>query len=144
MGGKDRDTIVAGVVAVLLVIAMAIDHLVGTDRDQGEGSGLADPGALVFSIVASGVLMAVLFLFVVRRVREPDIAAKRGAVCSALAFPAVALAFLGVPYPLAAAGIALGFRGRSGARKTLANTAVVLGEVIIVALTLGYVWALII
>ncbi len=144
MGGKDRDTLVAGGVAVLLVIAMAIDHLVGTDRDEGERSGLADPGAFVFSIVTSGVLMAVLFLFVVRRTREPDTAAKRGAVCSALAVPAVVLAFLGVPYPLAAAGVALGFRGRSGARKTLANTAVVLGAVIIVALTLGYVLALVI
>jgi hypothetical protein len=140
----DRSLVVAVGVAILLVAAMAIDHLIGTERDDGEGTGLADPGAFVFSIVVSGVLMAVLFLFIVRRTWEPDVAAKRGAVCSALAVPAVVLAFLGLPYPLAAAGIALGFRGRLGARKTLAAAAVVVGSVIVGALTIGYVLALVI
>jgi hypothetical protein len=86
--------------------------------------------------------MAVLFLFVVRRTWDPEAAAKRGTVCSALAVPAIALTFLGLPYPLAAAGIALGLRGRSGTRRALASAAVVVGSVIVGALTIGYVLAL--
>ena len=144
MGRVDRDTLVAASVAVLLIVAMAIDHLVGTDREAGEQSGLVDPGAFVLSVVVSGLLMAVLFLFIVRRTRDPDAAAMRGALCSALAVPAIALTFLGLPYPLAAAGIALGLRGRLGTRRTLASAAVVVGSVIVGALTIGYVLALVI
>jgi hypothetical protein len=144
MGRMDRDTLVAAGVGVLLIVAMAVDHLVGTDREAGEQSGLVDPGAFVLSVAVSGVLMAVLFLFMVRQTWDPDAAAMRGAVCSALAVPAIALSFLGVPYPLAAAGIALGFRGRLGTRRTVASTAVVVGSVIVGALTIGYVLALII
>jgi hypothetical protein len=143
VGRMDRDTLVAGGVAVLLVVAMAIDHLVGTDRDEGEESGIADPGAFVFSVLLSGVLMAVLFLFVVRRT-GPDDAAKRGVLWSALSVPAIVLAFLGLPYPLAAAGIALGLRGRSGPRRRLADAALVVGSLVVGALTIGYVFALIV
>ena len=122
---------------------MAIDHLVGTEQDPNEESGLADPGAFVLSVVLSLVLMAVLFLVVVRRATTPDDAAKRGALCSALAIPAVVLAFLGLPFPLAAAGIALGLRGRMGKRRRLATAAIALGSLIVVALSIGYVVALI-
>jgi hypothetical protein len=56
MTRADRDTLVAAAVAVLLIIAMAIDHLVGTDPDEGEQTVLADPGAFVLAVLVSGVL----------------------------------------------------------------------------------------
>jgi hypothetical protein len=138
-----RDTAVASTVAVLLVGAMAIDHLVGTESDPGEESGLADPGAFVLGAVLSLALLAALFALVVRRTPDPSAAASRGALCSALAIPAVVLAFLGLPYPLAAAGIALGLRGRTGERQRLAGAAVLVGSLVVVAITVGYVVALI-
>jgi hypothetical protein len=122
---------------------MAIDHLVGTDDDPGEGSGLADPGAFALSVLISVVLVAVLFRFVVRGAPNPDAAASRAIVCSALAVPAVVVAFLGIPYPFAGAGIALGLRGRAGGRRRRATAAVALGTVVIAAITAGYVAALI-
>lgn len=79
----------------------------------------------------------------VRRIRDSSEAAKRGALCSALAVPAIVVAFLGLPYAFAAAGIALGFRGRPGGRRRLASMAIVLGFVVVTALTIGYVTALI-
>ena len=143
MSRVSGDTLVALVVSALLVAAMAIDHLVGTSTEPGEESGLADPGAFVASSVVSLVLMAVLFVFVVRRTPDPDVAGRRGLLCSGLAVPAVVLAFLGLPYPFAAAGIALGLRGRSGRHGRLATTAVALGSLVVVAITAGYVGALI-
>jgi hypothetical protein len=137
------DTVVALVVSLLLVAAMAIDHLVGTSTEPGEESGLADPGAFVFGIAVSLIVLAVLFVFVVRRTPDPDHAGRRGLLCSGLAVPAVVLAFLGLPYSFAAAGIALGLRGRSGRRARLATAAILLGSLVVVAVTAGYVVALI-
>jgi hypothetical protein len=138
-----RDAVIALAATGLLITAMAIDHLIGTDNDLNEDSGLADPGAFVLSVVLSLVLMTVLFLFVVRPANDPDDAAQRGALCTGLAVPAVVLAFLGVPFPLAAAGVALGMRGRTGRRRRLATAAVALGSFLVVAITAGYVGALI-
>jgi hypothetical protein len=137
-----RDIAVASAVATFLVAGMAIDHLVGTESDPGEDSGLADPGAFVLSTILSLALMAALFLLVVRRTHNPAAAATRGAVCSGLAIPAVVLSFLGLPFPLAAAGIALGLRGRTGEQRRLANADVVVGSLVVAALTVGYVAAL--
>jgi hypothetical protein len=105
MRSLSRDAIVALTVSALLIIAMAIDHLVGTDSDPDEESGLADPGAFVLSVALSLALTALLFAVVVPKARDdPADAAVRGIACSALAIPAIVLAFLGLPYPLAAAG----------------------------------------
>ena len=138
-----RDALVATVGAVLLIVAMAIDHLVGTESEGDDESTLADPAAFVLSVFVSLVLLVVLFMFVVRRTRDPDSAAKRALLCSLLAIPTIPLTFLGLPFPLSAAGIALGLRGREGGRRVLATTALVLGSVIVVAITGGYVVALI-
>ena len=138
-----RDTGIALAVSGLLIAAMAIDHLIGTDSDPNEETGLADPGAFVLSVGLSLVVMAVLFRFLVWRTTSPDDAAKRGALCSALAIPLLVLTFLGLPFPLAAAGIVLGLRGRSGSRRRLATAAIGLGSLILVAITAGYVVALI-
>jgi ABC-type dipeptide/oligopeptide/nickel transport system permease component len=144
MRSLSRDAIVALTVSALMVVAMAIDHLVGTESDPDEESGLADPGAFVLSVTLSLALTALLFGVVVRRARnEPADAAVRGIVCSAPAIPAVVLAFLGLPYPLAGAGIALGLHGREGRRRRLASAAVAIGALVVTAITVGYVLALI-
>jgi hypothetical protein len=143
MRSLPRDAIVALTVSALMVVAMAIDHLVGTDSDPDEESGLADPGAFVLSVALSLALTALLFGVVVRRARsDPAAAATRGIACSTLAIPAIGLAFLGLPYPLAAAGIALGLRGREGSRRRLASAAVAIGALVVTAITAGYVVAL--
>ena len=143
MRSLSRDAIVALTVSALLIIAMAIDHLVGTDSDPDEESGLADPGAFVLSVALSLALTALLFAVVVPKARDdPADAAVRGIACSALAIPAIVLAFLGLPYPLAAAGIALGLRGREGSRRRLASAAVAIGALVVTAITVGYVVAL--
>jgi hypothetical protein len=130
-------------VSGLLIVSMAIDHLVGTDNDPREESGLADPGAFVLSVALSLVVMAVLFRFVVSRTTSPNEASKRGVLYSGLAVPAVVVAFLGLPFPLAAAGIALGLWGRSGSRPRLATAAIAVGSFVVIAITAGYVGALI-
>jgi NO-binding membrane sensor protein with MHYT domain len=142
MSRLPRDTLVATAVAILLIVAMAIDHLIGTESEGDDESTLADPGAFVLSVIVSLVLLVVLFVFVVHRTRTPEDAAKRGVVCSLLAIPTIALTFLGLPFPLSAAGIALGGRGRTGGRQVVATAAIALGSVIVVAITIGYVVAL--
>ena len=143
MRSLSRDAIVALTVSALLIVAMAIDHLVGTDSDPDEESGLADPGAFILSVALSLALTALLFAVVVRRARDdPADAAVGGIACSALAIPAIVLAFLGLPYPLAAAGIALGLRGREGSHRQLASAAVAIGALVVTAITVGYVVAL--
>ena len=58
MRSWSRDAIVALTVSALLIVAMAIDHLVGTDSDPDEESGLADPGAFILSVALSLALTA--------------------------------------------------------------------------------------
>ena len=125
---------------------MAIDHLVGTEEEPGDDSGVADPAAFLISVVLSLALAALLFGIVVRRGArdDPDRAARKAIACSILAVLAIALLFLGLPFPLAGAGIALGLLGREGSRRRLATAAVAIG-VLVIALGAGaYVAALVV
>ena len=99
MSRLPRDALVATAVAILLVVAMAIDHLVGTDSEGDDESTLADPGAFVLSVIVSLVLTVVLFVFVVSRTPNPDDAAKRGLLCSLLAIPTIPLTSSGCHFP---------------------------------------------
>ena len=49
---------------------------------------------------------------------------------------------LGVPFPLAGAGVALGLRGREGTRPRLATAAVVIGALVISLAAGAYIVAL--
>jgi hypothetical protein len=132
-----RDAAIALAVSGLVVAALAVDHLIGTEEEPGEESGLADPWAFAIGVLVSLALVAALFGVVVRRARDnPDSAAKKAIASSALAVPALALLFLGLQLPLAGAGVALGLRGREGRRRRLATAAVALGSLVI-ALTVG-------
>ena len=139
-----QETAVALVVSALGVAALAVDHLVGTEAEPDEEPGLADPGAFLASAAVTTALVILVFAVVVRRARgDPDEAARKAIVCSALAIPAVALVFLGLPFPLAGAGIALGLRGRKGRRRHLATAAVVIGMVVLAVISAGYIFALV-
>lgn len=82
-------------VSALTVGAMAIDHLVGTEDEPGDDSGLADPAASLISVAVSLILAALLFGIVVRRAAwdDPDRAARKAIASSLLAVPAIALLF---------------------------------------------------
>jgi hypothetical protein len=128
---------------VVATAAMGVDHLLGTDPDPDE-SGLVDPAAFVISVVASLLITAVLFLRVVPRTiaRGTDRAAVIGLTLSVLAcVPGLGLLWLGVPFPIAAAGCALGLAGRDGTRRALGTSAVGLGATFIVLGAALYAWS---
>lgn len=141
-----RETGIGVAVSALTVGAMAIDHLVGTEDEPGDDSGLADPAAFLISVAVSLILAALLFGIVVRRAArdDPDRAARKALACSLLAVPAIALLFLGLPFPLAGAGIALGLLGREGDRRRTANAAVVVGALVIAFCAGVYIVALVV
>ena len=140
-----RETWIGIGVSALAVGAMAIDHLIGTVDEAGESEGLADPAAFLLSVAVSLGLTAYLFGVVVRRSvgDESSRPGKKAIVCALLAIPAVALLFVGLPFPLAGAAVALGLLGREGtAHRRLATAAVVIGVLVLALGTGAYVAAL--
>ena len=134
-------------VSALTVGAMAIDHLIGTEDEPGDDPGLADPAAFLISVALSLTLAALLFGVVVRRAardEDPDRAARKAIACALLAVPAMALLFLGLPFPLAGAAIALGLIGRDGKRSRIATAAVAVGALVIALGAGAYVVALVV
>ncbi len=132
-------------VAALAVAAMAVDHLIGTESEPGEEGGLADPAAFAISSAVSVGLVVLLFGVVVRRAarEDPVRSGRKALVTSALAVPSVALMFLGVPFAVAGAGVALGLIAREGPRRGLGTVAVVLGALVISVAVVGYAVALV-
>jgi hypothetical protein len=133
--GERRTTIVAVTSVLVALAAMAVDHLVGTER--GEDEGLVDPTTFTVSAVLSLVVAVLLFGWFVPRERSrgPGRAARSGLVCSVLAVvPGIAVIWLGFPFVVAGAGIALGLEGRQGPRRSEATAAVAVGGL---ALALG-------
>jgi hypothetical protein len=114
---------------------MAVDHLMGDD------AGLEDPSAF---LIASGLSLALwVFLFgrVVPRakVSPPDRKARYGLICSVLAVvPGITTVWLGVPFVLAGAGLALGLSARESQRSRRATAAIVIGGLALLAGTVGY------
>jgi hypothetical protein len=139
-----RDTTIGLAVSTIAVGAMAIDHLIGTEPEPGDEGGLADPPAFLISTGVSLALAAILFGVVVRRAAQNSERVARNAILlSGLSVPALALLFLGVPFPLAGAGIALGLRAREESRTRLATAAVVIGALVILLGAGAYVVALV-
>ena len=145
MGRISRDTGIGVGVSALAVGEMAIDHLIGTESEPDDDPGLADPATFFISVALSLALAALLFGVVVRRGArdDPDRAARKAIACSLLAVPAIALLFLGLPFPLAGAGIALGLLGREGSRRRLATAAVGIGALVIALGAGAYIAALV-
>jgi hypothetical protein len=145
MGRISRETGIGVAVSALAVGAMAIDHLIGTESEPDDDPGLADPATFLISVALSLTLAALLFGVVVRRGArdDPDRAARKAIACSLLAVPAIALLFLGLPFPLAGAGIALGLLGREGSRRRLATAAVGISALVIALGAGAYIAALV-
>ena len=121
---------------------MAIDHLIGTDR-EGD-AGLVDPAMFAISVALCVGLALVLFAWVVPRsvAHGPSRAANVGLLVSALSIvPGIAVLWLGLPLVSAGAGVALGLEGLPGARGR-ALAAVVLGAGVVVLGLALYAYAL--
>lgn len=130
-----------GVVALSVALgAMAVDHLLGTDREPGE-SGLADPPTFAISAALCAVAAVALFGWVVPRAlrRGPDRAASTALVLSiAAVVPGIAFWWLGFPVVVAGAGVALGLEARVGPRRGRAVAAAALGAIAIATVAVFY------
>jgi uncharacterized membrane protein YdcZ (DUF606 family) len=122
----------------LAIAAMAIDHLL-----EGGGGFDADPAGF---LVASGLSLALawyLFGRVVPRAAAdavPEVRAARDALrCAIVTVLSLPAMWLGVPFVLAGAGIALGLFGRRGEDRRRAVAAIVIGALVLLAGTADYV-----
>ena len=127
-----RETAIGLVVSGLALAAMAADHLIPGDA----------VAFLITSALALG-LAALLFGRVIPRIKAdpaaPVLAAKRGIVISLLAVLSIPTLFVGFPFVLGGAGVALGLLGRDGERKRLATAAVVIGALVVLFATGAYI-----
>jgi len=106
---------------------MAVDHLLGDDP------GLEDPPAFLISAAVILVIAALVFGRLVRHTRDPG---RAGFLIAVLAVVSLPLIWLGVPFAIAPAAIALGNQGH-GQRAT---AAVVIGSVVLVLATGAYTY----
>ena len=136
---------VAGLLGLAVAVcAMAIDHLVGTDRGEGDDGFPVDPAMFAISVALSVAAFALLFGWVVPRARAAGLerAARVGLVLSVLSvIPGIALLWVGIPLVVAGAGVSLGSEGRAGGRRVEATVAVVLGVVLQIAGLVAYLVA---
>ena len=123
---RDRALAVAGV--LLGLAAMAVDHLLGDDP------GLEDPPAFLISALVVVALAAVLFGRIVPRAADPG---RTGFVVSLLSVLSLALIWLGAPFVVAPAAIALGLRGHG----RLAIAAAAVGAAVVLLATGAYVYS---
>ena len=108
--------------------AMAVDHLLGDDP------GLEDPVTFLITAAIIVVIAVALFSLVVRRAHEPSRTSLIVAVLGVLSLP---LIWLGVPFAVALAAIALGLRGEGRPAKA----AVALGLLVLMLVTGAYTYA---
>lgn len=135
----NRVSLIGLVALAVAVAAMAVDHLLGTERTEDDG--LVDPTMFGISVVLSLTVAAVLFGWLVPRERSkgPERSARSGLVCSiASVVPGLAFIWVGFPFVVAGAGLALGLEGRGGARRVEAGAAVVIGGLVLVLGAVAY------
>ena len=139
----DRTTTWVGVAALSVAVgAMAIDHLIGTERSDDDG--LVDPVMFVVSVVLSLAGAAVLFGWLVPRELDKGLerAARTGLICSiASVVPGIAFLWVGLPFVVAGAGVALGLEGRHGVRRAEASAAIALGGLVLAVGSVSYLVA---
>jgi hypothetical protein len=138
-----RDRVIGLLALAVAVAAMTIDHLVGTE-DGDDDAFPVDPAMFAISVAVSLATAALLFGWLVPRERRrgPERAARSGLVCSVLSvIPGVAFLWVGFPFVVAGAGVALGLDGREGSRKIEAGVAVVVGALMLVLGAIAYLVA---
>lgn len=142
---RDPSVVLVGIVALVVAVgAMAIDHLVGTERADDDG--LVDPTMFAISVSLSLAIAALLFGWLVPREtrKGPERAARSGLVCSvASVVPGIAFIWVGFPFVVAGAGLALGLHGRRGRRRIEAAAAVGIGALVLVLGAAAYVVAVV-
>jgi hypothetical protein len=106
--------------------AMAVDHLLGDDPGLEDSPTFLVSGAIIL------LLITLLFGFVVPRAREPRRTGFILALPSVLSLPFI---WLGAPFAVAPAAIALGLRGEG----KLAAAAVAIGSAVLLLATGVYV-----
>jgi hypothetical protein len=106
--------------------AMAVDHLLGDDP------GLEDPPTFLVSAAIIVLLIALLFGFVAPRARDPR---RTGFILALLSVLSLVSIWLGEPFAVAPAAIALGLRGEG----RLAAATVALGAAVLLLATGAYV-----
>ena len=140
---REPNVILVCLVALVVAVgAMAIDHLVGTERSDDDV--LVDPAMFAISVVVSLAVATLLFGWLVPRERRrgPERAARSGLACSiASVLFGIAFLWVGFPFVVAGAGVALGLEGRRGRRRGEAAAAVVIGGLLLVLGAAGYVVA---
>jgi hypothetical protein len=126
-----RETWIGLAATALAVATMAVDHLLGTDRGEGD-EGVVDPGAFVLTAGLSLVAALIVFGRIVPRAREEPLRATRGAlICSLLAVATLPLAFLGFPVVLGGGAVALGLIARRGEHRHVGAIAIALGAAVV-------------
>ena len=130
-----RELAIGAVVTALAIVAMWFDHM------RGDDPGYEDPVAFFVSVGVVFATAVVLFGYVVPGVRsDPRRAARRGLVTSVLSVLTVALIWLGVPWVVAGAGIAMGVIGLEGERRRIAALAIIVGAITLVLCVIGSDW----
>lgn len=141
-----RESWIGVVTFALATVAMAVDHLFGSDPESDE-SFPVDPAAFLVSVGLSAFLAAFLFVRVVPRAKsrhQSERTAVEAALCSGLAFiPGLGLLWLGFPMVLAGGGVALGLLGRRSQRQRLATAAIVVGVVVVMLGSGAYLFSVI-
>ena len=117
----------AGTGVALGLAAMGVDHLLGDDP------GLEDLPTFLISAAIVLVIAAVLFGFVVPRAHDPR---RTGFIVAMVSVLSVPFIWLGVPFAVAPAAIALGLKGEG----RLATAAIVIGAAVLVLVTGAYVF----
>jgi hypothetical protein len=119
------DWALAGAGVALGLAAMAVDHLLGDDP------GLEDPPAFLISAATIVTIATLLFGRVVRRARDPR---RVGFIVALLGILSLPLVWLGAPFAVAPAAIALGLKGEG----RLATAAIMIGSVVLLLVTGAY------
>lgn len=108
----------------LSVGALVVDHLIH-----------GDVAAFVVTSAIALTVAAALFGQLIPRTKASAnavvLAAKRGMLCSGLAVLSIPMLFVGLPFVLGSAGVALGLLGRGGDRDRLAVAAITLGALVV-------------
>jgi hypothetical protein len=120
------DWALAGTGVTLGLAAMAVDHLLGDDP------GLEDPPTFLVSAAVILVIAALLFGLVGPRARDPG---RTGFILAIVSVLSLSLVWLGLPFAVAPAAIALGLRGNG----RLATAAIVIGAVVLLLATGAYI-----
>lgn len=123
--------------AALAIAALAVDHLMGSDP------GLEDPGAFAIASALSLALAALMFGRVVPRAISADVAGERtardGLISSVVAvIPGITTIWLGLPFILAGAGLALGLASRRRQPSGRATAAIAIGALVLLGGAAAY------